>query len=169
MNPPFNPLVVAAAALIPLVVGFIWYNPKVFGNVWMKAAGVSPDSAKGANMALVFGLTYLFSFFAAMTINQLCIHQFGFYSMLQGQPGITDPNSEVSLFFKMAMEKYGNEFRTFKHGALHGGLAGLFFAMPITGVGALFESKGFKYIAVHTGYWIVSLALMGGVICAYTK
>ena len=49
-----NYLVIAAAALVPTFVGFIWYNPKVFGTIWMKEAGVSPDSGKGMNMALVW-------------------------------------------------------------------------------------------------------------------
>ena len=65
------------------------------------------------------------------------------------------------------MTKYGTNFRTFKHGAFQGALIGLFFAMPIVGTGALFERKGFKYIAVHAGYWIITLCLMGGVICQF--
>jgi len=28
---------------------------------------------------------------------------------------------------------------------------------------AMFEAKGFTYIAVNTGYWIISLTLMGGI------
>ena len=58
-----NFLVAALAALVPLVMGFIWYNPKTFGNPWMKAAEVTEEKMKGANMPLMFGLTYLISFF----------------------------------------------------------------------------------------------------------
>ncbi|MBL7753083.1 MAG: DUF1761 family protein, partial [Chitinophagaceae bacterium] len=43
-----NWLAVLGTAIIPLIVGFIWYNPKVMGTVWMKAAGVSPEDAKKA-------------------------------------------------------------------------------------------------------------------------
>ena len=25
-----------AAAVVTLVIGFIWYNPKVFGTIWMR-------------------------------------------------------------------------------------------------------------------------------------
>lgn len=35
-----------AAALAALVLGFIWYHPKVFGTIWMRAAGISPDPQK---------------------------------------------------------------------------------------------------------------------------
>ncbi len=34
----FNILAIVVAAVSALVVGFIWYNPKVFGTDWMKAA-----------------------------------------------------------------------------------------------------------------------------------
>ena len=45
-------------------------------------------------------------------------------------------------------------------------LAALFVALPIIGINALFERKSAKYVALHLGYWAISLALMGGVICA---
>ncbi|MFY9309226.1 MAG: DUF1761 domain-containing protein [Bacteroidia bacterium] len=65
------------------------------------------------------------------------------------------------------LAKYGNNFRTFKHGVFHGVMAGFTIALPILGTNAMFERKGFKYIAINVGYWIVCLALMGGVICAF--
>ena len=160
-----NFLVIALSALIPLVVGFIWYSPKVFGTAWMNATGMTPESAKGMNMAVVFGLTYLMAFFVAFLLQPMVIHQYGVMSLLVEEPGFNDPTSEIGMFFSGFMEKYGNNFRTFKHGALHGTIAGLLFVTPIMTVNALFERKGFKYIAINGGFWTVCLALMGGVIC----
>ena len=60
-----NFLVTALAALIPLVLGAIWFNPKVLGSAWMKSTGLTEDQLKGANMPLIFGLTYVFSFLIA--------------------------------------------------------------------------------------------------------
>lgn len=158
-----NFIVLAATALIPLLVGAIWYNPKIgFGHAWMKAANMSPNAVQGANMALVFGLTYLFSFFAAAALYSIVIHQAGFVSLMQGYEG-PESTQAVSDF----LAAYGDRFRTFKHGALHGTIAGITLALPILGVNALFERKGFKYVAINVGYWIVSLALMGGVICQW--
>jgi hypothetical protein len=34
-----NFLAVLVTALVPMVMGFIWYNPKVLGIAWMRAAG----------------------------------------------------------------------------------------------------------------------------------
>ena len=161
-----NFLVTALAALIPLFVGFLWFNPKTFGPAWIKASGVDEEKAKSANMPLIFGLTYVCSFFIAMTVNFIVIHQFGVMSTLAGEPGFGTEGSEIMTYFTDFMSKYGNNFRTFKHGALHGTISGLLFVTPIMAINALFEGKGFKYIAINAGYWIVSMALMGGVICA---
>ncbi|SCY69909.1 Protein of unknown function [Flavobacterium caeni] len=45
-----NFLAILVAALSTLPVGFIWYNPKVFGNLWMRESGMTEDKAKSGNM-----------------------------------------------------------------------------------------------------------------------
>jgi hypothetical protein len=81
---------------------------------------------------------------------------------------MADPiNSEGAKYFKDFMSKHGSNFRTFKHGMFHGIMAGLFFVLPVMGTNALFERKGFKYIAVNCGYWILCLGIMGGIICQW--
>ena len=67
--------------------------------------------------------------------------------------------------YKVFMDDYGTAFRTFKHGALHGTMAGILFAFPIVAINALFERKSWKLIFVYAGYWIITLAIMGGIIC----
>jgi hypothetical protein len=163
-----NLKILLLAALVPLILGFIWYNPKVFGSGWKKAADMTDEKIKGGNMILRFGLTYLFSFFAAFAIQFVVIHQFGFTSILANEPGIKDPNSEISLFIKNFLEKYGHNFRTFKHGALHGTLAGITLILPVIAINAMFERKGFKYVIINAGFWIVNLAIMGGIICQFS-
>jgi hypothetical protein len=37
----------------------------------------------------------------------------------------------------------------------------------LIGINAVFERKGFKYIAIHTAYWMLTMAIMGGIICAF--
>lgn len=163
-----NFLILLAATVVPLIIGFVWYNPKVFGTAWMKASGMTEEKAKGANMAVVFGLTFVFSFLIAFGLQFMVIHQFSVFSILANEPGIMDPTSEMGLWLADFMAKYGNNFRTFKHGVLHGIIIGIMFVMPIIAINALFERKGFKYIAINSGYFTVSLALMGGVICAFS-
>lgn len=163
----FNMWILFVTALIPLAVGFVWYNKKVFGTTWLAVSGVDEEKAKKANMLVVFGLSYLFSLFLSSALMGITIHQMGVYSTLANEPGINEPNSEMGMYFKNFMDKYGKNFRTFKHGAFHGFLTGIFLALPILGVNALFENKGFKYIAINVGFWTVCTTLMGGVICAF--
>ncbi|PHR70856.1 MAG: hypothetical protein COA67_07625 [Lutibacter sp.] len=158
-----NYYILLIAALIPLIMGFIWYNPKVFGTAWMNSTGLTEEKMKGANMPLIFFLSYVFSILIASVIMQMSIHQFGVLSTLGG----SELDESSTQYFADFMAKYGTNFRTFKHGVLHGVLAGFFFAMPVIATNAMFERKGFKNILINSGYWIVTLGLMGGVICAY--
>lgn len=157
-----NFLAVLAAAVSALVVGFVWYNPKVFGNAWMKAADMTEEKMKGANMGKIFTMALIFAALLALALNMLTIHQMGAWSMIGGER-----TTETLPSFQAFMDDYGNVFRTFKHGALHGVIAGVFIALPILGTNALFERKGAKYILINSGYWIVTLSLMGGIICAW--
>lgn len=76
---------VLVAAFVNFIVGFLWYNPKTFGNVWMKEAGVTEESIKGANMAVIFGVSLLFAFMLASTVNSLVIHQMHLFSICMNQ------------------------------------------------------------------------------------
>jgi hypothetical protein len=159
---PHNYWLLLVAGLIPLLVGFIWYHPKVFGNAWMKTIGMTEESMKGGNMLLIFGLCYVFACLLASALMTIVIHQFGFNSIFQG-----DTAPESASYMKNFFDTYGGRFRTFKHGALHGGLTAIFFVLPVIGINALFERRSFKYVAIHVGYWFVTLLLMGGLLCAF--
>lgn len=163
-----NPLIWALAALVPMVIGFVWYGPKTFGNAWMKAAGVTEESLKGGNMVLIFGLSYLFSFFLASAISGMVIHQNHVFSTLANETGFGEEGTAIMTYFNDFMAKYGNNFRTFKHGTFHGFISGVTIALPIIAVNALFERKGGKYIAINAGFWVVCMTLMGGIICQFS-
>lgn len=165
---PINWLAVLVAALVPTVIGFLWYNPKTFGNAWMEAAGMTEEKMKNANMAAVFGVSFLMSLMLAFSMTIISYHQTFVHNSLMNQPGFGDPNSEVGRYLADYMAKYGTNFRTFSHGMVHGILiSGIFIALPIMTTNALFERKGFKYIAINVGYWLVTLGLMGGIVCAW--
>ena len=152
---------ILVAAVSALVVGFIWYNPKVFGTVWMKEADMTEEKIKGGNMAKIFIMAFIFAFLLAMTMMQMTIHQTGALSLVGGDASKALPS------YAAFMADYGDAYRTYKHGALHGILAGIFVALPILGTNALFERKSAKYILVNSGYWIVTLGIMGAIICGW--
>ncbi|UPZ17582.1 DUF1761 domain-containing protein [Flavobacterium humidisoli] len=151
------------AAIVTLVTGFIWYSPKVFGTIWMKENNLTQEELRKGNMLKIFGLTYIFSLMITMTLMSLTIHQSGAIGMVGGPPLIDSAKPSFAAF----MADYGMAYRTFKHGALHGFMSGLFFAFPLIGINGLFERKSWKYIFIHSGYWILTLTLMGGIICGF--
>ncbi len=167
MNFPVNFLAIVLSALIPLIIGFVWFNPKVFGKAWMKASDMTEEKAKGANMLLIMGLSLVFNFLIAFVLATMVVHQTGLFALFAGEPDIANPNSAAAQELAALMKTHGDKFRTFGHGALHGTIAGLFLVMPTIATHALYERRGFNYIAINSGYWIVSLALMGGMICAW--
>lgn len=163
----FNWYIVLVAALVPMAVGMIWYNPRVLGSAWMRASGMTEEKAKGANKALIFGISILFSLMMAFVLSPITIHQMGFLSTFEGDPALADPASPLNAYIKDYFDQYGSRFRTFKHGALHGFITGLFLGVPAIGFNALYERKSFSYLAINAGYFILCLTLMGGIICAY--
>ncbi len=161
-----NYAIVFSTALIPMIIGAIWYHPAVLGKAWMAASGVTDEQLKGGNMAIIFGVSILFSLMLAAMIPMLVIHQSGLVSMMMGEPGIpADPMSNPD--YKFMFDKYGHNFRTFKHGAFHGILSAVFFALPVLGIQAMFERRSGKYIFIHLGYWVITFVLMGGIICQW--
>lgn len=170
----FNPAVIAASALIPLIIGFIWYHPKAFGAAWMTASGMTEEKMKGGNMALILIVSFICAFFIGATMNSLVMHQNGVFSLVQKPVGmirqiVTPEQAAEGIKHAQALLKiHEYSFRTLSHGAIHGFLFGLFFIAPFLTFNALFERKGFKYIAVNSGFWIVSSILMGAVICHFS-
>lgn len=49
--------------------GSVWYSPLMFGNVWMKVAGMTEESVKQANMAKVFGGAFVLTLVAAVNLG----------------------------------------------------------------------------------------------------
>lgn len=157
-----KPAILIASALVPMVIGFMWYNEKTFGNAWMKETGMTKEKAKEANILKTFGFAILFSLFVSTTLYQIVIHQGALYSLVLG-----DNSESTQQWLKDAMARYGNNYRTFQLGMAHGLFTRLFLALPMEGLNSQFEMKSWKYVFITSGYWIVSFMLMGGIICQW--
>ena len=156
---PTNWYMYLAAALIPMLVGSIYYGP-LFGKAWMKSNGFTEESLKGANMAVIFGVSFVLSCFLAMFIGLFTIHQ----SMI---PGLFMDSSPAEIDeMKAFVNKYSEVHRTWSHGMVHGILGAFMVALPLIGINALFERRGWTYIGIHFGYWLITFALMGALLCA---
>jgi hypothetical protein len=161
-------LVDLAAALVPLLVGAIWYNPYLAGRFLAVPGAAPPPPMPAWRTALIFLVTYIGSYFIATALGGVVIHQWGFHGMLANHGDeLKDSTSQLYGIYHGLLDKYGSEFRTFKHGAFHGYQLGLKLVFPIILIIGLFEQKKAAWIIVHAVYWTICLALMGGIVCAY--
>jgi len=161
-----NIWVLFAAALIPMVIGFVWYHAKVFGTSWMHLVGKTEEELAKGNMLKILGLSYLLSVMLAFGLTGITIHQTG-NSQLFAMDMMEGGNAENAAYFNDFMSRYENKHRSFGHGALHGALGAIFFALPFLGICAMFEHRPWKLIWIQVGYWILTCTLMGGVICMF--
>ncbi len=155
----FNYYASLVAALSTFLVGFIWYNPKVFGTIWMQESGITEEKAKQGNMAKIFGLTFIFSLIISFFMPTIVIHQINVLQVVNG-----DAHNEAYIAF---MNVVGNNHRSFGHGALHGAITGFMLVLPLISINGLFEQKSWKHILITGGYWVVSLTIIGAIVCGW--
>jgi hypothetical protein len=67
-------LAIFLGGLVPMVLGFIWYHPKVFGGAWMKSLGFTEASMKEGNMAMTMGLATVLSMVISWRMNGYASH-----------------------------------------------------------------------------------------------
>ena len=152
-------------ALVPLFIGAIYYHPKVAGKAWMKTNGFTEESMQGANMGLIFLLTYIFSLLLSSFLPSLSIHAMGLFQLMV--PEITETGSAAQATFIEVMGAYGDRYRSFGHGAAHGAFVSIFLVLPILAIVAMFERRGWKYVLIHFVYWLICLVLMCGLLCQF--
>lgn len=162
-----NYYVVFGAALLPLIIGSIWYNPKVFGSAWMKSAGKTEEDLAGGNMMIIFGLTYILGILLALGLSGMTNHQSGVMQLFAMHPDFGTSGTEIQNLYDSVMDKFGSAHRNFGHGALHGGIAAILIALPLIAITALFERRGGKYIFIHFGYYFLTFMAVGAVVCQF--
>ena len=60
-----NVWAVIAAAVAAFLIGGLWYSPVLFAKPWQKEVGLSDETLKNGNMALIFGVGFLLALLAA--------------------------------------------------------------------------------------------------------
>ena len=72
----FNPIALFLSAIVTLAVGFIWYNPKVFGTIWMRENNLTPEDLERRGRHPSFGPVTLSQLLAAWATHDLThLHQ----------------------------------------------------------------------------------------------
>jgi len=67
--PYINIWAVLVSAVAFWVLGALWYSPVLFGKRWQKEVGLSEETLKKANMAVIFGTSFLIMLFMVWALN----------------------------------------------------------------------------------------------------
>ena len=163
----FNFYILLLTAFIPLIIGFIWYQPNVFGKKLAATTGASIEQITQPKSLGQLTLIYLFGLLLSYIMLLLSVHQIGVFQLFFLDSSFADTSSEFRSFTNDFLAKYGSRHRTFGHGMIHGAEASFFFSLAILGISALLTGKSLKSIWVHVGFWVVTCSLIAGVICAF--
>ncbi len=63
-----NWLAVFCSALSAFVIGGVWYSPLMFGNAWMKVAGMTEESVKQGNPGKIYGGAFLLTMVGSINL-----------------------------------------------------------------------------------------------------
>lgn len=63
-----NYAAVAAAAIVNMVLGFVWYGP-LFGKPWMKMMGLTKDSVKSTEMNKLYAAAFVSALVMAYVLS----------------------------------------------------------------------------------------------------
>jgi len=146
MMPEYNYLAIAVAALVPMILGALYYGP-LFGKQWAESTGKTLKELEPNNMAVTYGLALLAAFLLA------------FYLKTNIELTHKDVNDAGELVF--------GSFHTFKHGALHGAVSGFLGVIPVVISLSLFHKMSAKNIILNVVFWLLAMSLMGGIVDAW--
>ena len=134
-----NYVAVLVAAVVAMVIGFLWYHPMVFGKQWMKEVGHTEESLKQTQKEM--GKLYGLSFVLALITGYVLAHVMGlsqdFYGYSRVQTGLT------SGFWMW-----------------------LGFIMPVQLTDAIFGAKKWRLFGLNTAYQLVAILAMGLVLAS---
>ena len=143
-----NFIAIIVAAIIPMLMGFIYYHPSVMGNAWMKANGFTKEG-----MTPPKPLLYLLAFVCSFLLSVFL------WAWVTGAGGI-----EVT---QVTDPKDGHSFVTFQHGVAHGIIFSILVLFPVFTTMKIFEARKWSWAFVNIGYWAITMILMCGILSAW--
>src|SRR3989344_1440004 len=121
---------IVAAGVASVLIGWVWYHPRVFGTIWMRLANVTPEMAERGKkmMPLSVILSLAGSMLIAYVMNYVGIafHIFDW----------------VGAVFELALWCW------------------LGFVVPTSLGTILWEQRPFKLYLINTLYWLATLIVM---------
>ncbi len=116
------------------------------GQHWMASTGKSEEWYKEqGNMPMIMGISLVLAFMLSLALDVL----------IQTTHG--------NQFMAQCSEIVGTH-NTFGHGAMHGAMYVAFLVIPFFVINGMFERRGPKNYWIHITYWIITCAIMGGIL-----
>jgi len=132
-----NYLSILVASVAAMAVGALWYSPVLFGNMWIKLMGFTPEQLeemKGKGMAKSYLVMFVSLFVMGFVLNH------------------------VLLAF---------EAETFLQGLEGGFWMWLGFVATLSLGSILWEGKSLKLYVINVLHSLVAIALMGGILALW--
>jgi len=134
-----KPLAVLVAAVVCMVLGFLWYSPILFARPWTRLMGLDPnDKAKLDEMRKGAGKMYALSFVASL-LSAIVLAK------------IIDVTTVTTIPYGMKV----------------GFAVWLGFVTTVQLTGALFSKQPIKLYLINTGYQLVCYLAMGGILAVW--
>lgn len=133
-----NYLAVLVAAVVSMVVGFLWYGPMLFGKQWAKLRGFSVGDMKKAQkeMGKWYAVSFVLSLITAYVLSHVMALSVNFFHYSDLMTGLT------TAFWMW-----------------------LGFVMPVQATATIFSDKrNWTLFGIDTGYQLASLLVMGVVL-----
>ncbi len=137
MGVEVNFIAVLIAAVVSMVVGFVYYSPFVLGNQWVKLMGLKMEDMRpqGPKMAKIYGTSFILALVTAYVLFHVFTLSLNFFQYDRLPTGL------MTAFWMW-----------------------LGFVMPVQTTDVLFGNKPLSLFAINTGYQLLSLLAMGAVI-----
>lgn len=161
-----NWFILPVAAIVPLLLGVIWYHPQVFGTSLAKVTGQSIQQITDYSVKRI-GFTYLFGLLMAYIVFACSVHQYAVFQLFMGEESLGVAGSQMNTFMSDFNETYGDRHRSFFHGVIHGLEASTLFGFAFLGISTFVEGTPMKRMWIHLGYFVLCGGIMGGMICAF--
>ena len=148
-------------AFIPLGIGYFWHRPSSPISKYTGVISTNPSELRITQIVTLFllSLTLVYGY-----IN-LIIHQMGFYELFFTD--IMKGNKESERIVAEFLSQYGNKHRHFGHGVFHGIINTFVFALPFVWISNILDKREGKYVFHHFSYWLVTSAIIGGLISEF--
>lgn len=141
--PEINYLAIFVAALVPNILGAIYYG-QLFSKPWLASLDFTEEDLKGRNDALNYGSAFILSLLVSGFIKLIVesIHK--------------DVGASGDLVYA--------SFHTFMHGALHGMGLAIGLVIPVLICLGIFQKTKASNVIINAIYWLLCFAIMGGIL-----